>query len=532
MKKLSQNLTLKNLIPAIIAFLVLVSLPDLITWKTLPEGLVFNGFFVNLDDANVYLAAIRQGREGSWLYTSQHTSELLPGIISYMPYLLTGKLQSLFGGNELLWYQILRYSAGMFAFYSLTILAREFLPNKPQVQKTSFMMLLFGSGISWLLIGAGEQIPTYAADLLTPEWTLVTSFMSAPHFLLGIGSQAIWFALIQQLLQHPKKTLLLKGFLTSLLLSLTYPFLIPVNGLVLALYLGFEIIEKRSVPWKKISDLLIVSTPMLGFLLYYGIYIPNTPELAKTLLTNNRIDPPSLAGILVGFGLLLFMAIFGVKKFTAAGSDRLLLFWIGCTLLCLYLPINFSGRFVLGLFIPVSLLAAEGVENILSGPGNSKRLMKSLPEPTLRRILYLLTVPSTILFIIWTVAAPQATKGFPFYYQDAEIAAVQWLAEHTTREDVVLADYPISNLIPRYSQARVFIGHLNLTIDLDAKQDDLIRFWDPETPNSWRSEFIKKWGVTYLYYGSFEKNYSAGAFTPSGSLVYAQDGIEIYSILP
>ena len=97
-------------------------------------------------------------------------------------------------------------------------------------------------------------------------------------------------------------------------------------------------------------------------------------------------------------------------------------------------------------------------------------MLGTIPTSRLRRILTLITFPSTFLFLLWTITGPQTTQSFPFYYQENEITAVTWLAERTTANDVILADYPISNLIPRYSPARVFIGHLNLTIDLNAKQ--------------------------------------------------------------
>ena len=532
MDKTTRNLTIRDHLPIFLTFLLFIMLPDLITWTTVPKGLVFNGSFVNLDDANVYLSAIRQGSEGSWLFTSQHTSELFPGIISFVPYLLMGKLQSLVGGDGMVWFQVLRYLAGVFAFVSLTILVKEFLPNKPQLQRTSISLLLFGSGISWLLIGASQQIPRFAADLLTPEWTFATSFMSAPHFLLGLGSQAVWFSWTHQLLQAPGWKNTLKVFSAGILLGLTYPFLVPINLFALSTHLGTEILKNRSIPWKKIFHLLAASIPLLIFFLYYGFYIPNTPELAKTLVSNNQIDPPSFGGILAGYGFLLIFSFFGIQPFARSKNGRLVIFWIVCNLIGLYLPINFSGRFVLGLVMPFCILAAEGLNTALNLLANKSGLMSRIPKPKLRRVLILITFPSTFLFLLWTITGPQTTQSFPFYYQENEMTAVRWLGEQTTPNDVVLADYPISNLIPRYSPARVFIGHLNLTIDLEEKQDLLFQFWDPGTSPSWRSEFIEQWGVTYIYFGSFESKYSNGTFTPPGDLVYDADGVKIFSLLP
>lgn len=532
MNETTRNLTIRDYLPLFMIFLVLITLPDLITWTTLPDGLVFNGSFVNLDDTNVYLSAIRQGSEGSWFFNSQHTSEMLPGIISYVPYLLMGKLQSLMGGDVFLWFQVLRYLAWLFTFVSLKILVNEFLPNQPQLQRTSFSLLLFGSGISWLLIGVSRQIPAFAADLLTPEWTLVTSFMSAPHFLLGIGSQAVWFSWTNQLLHIPERKAVLKVLVAGVMLSLSYPFLLPINLFVLTAHQTYESIKNRSIPWKKIYHLFAASVPMLVFLFYYGFYIPNTPELVKTLLSNNQIDPPSLGGVLAGYGLLLIFAFFGVRSFYPTEAGRLILFWIVCNLIGLYLPINFAGRFVLGIFLPICLLAAEGIETNILNPDHKTGLLNILPKAKLRRYLTLITFPSTIVFLLWTYTGPQTNHNFPFYYQESEVEATKWLAERTTADDLILADYPISNLIPRYSPARVFIGHLNLTIDLEEKRELLFQFWDPDSHPSWRSAFIEEWGVTYIFYGSFEMGYSNGTFTPPGNLIYDSQGVKIYSLVP
>jgi hypothetical protein len=532
MNETTRNLTIRDYLPLFIIFLVLITLPDLITWTTLSDGLVFNGTFVNLDDSNVYLSAMRQGSEGKWLFTSQHTSERLPRIISFIPYFLFGKLQSLIGGDEILWYELLRVFCGIFALYTLTILVKELFPYRQTLQRTSLQMLLFGSGISWFLIGANKKIPPFAADLLTPEWNLVTSSMSAPHYLLGIGCQALWFSWINQLTNNPNRNSTLKVFSAGALLSLSYPYLLPINLLVLAMHFGFECWILKFIPWKKVGHLAVALIPMVIFLLYYGVYIPSTPELTTTHLTNNRISSPGLVGVVVGYGLLGFYSLFGVKSFSSTSTGRLVLFWVVFNLVSLYLPFNFSGRFLLGLFIPVCLLAAEGLETKFLTQYQGDGITKSISKRALRRILVMITFPSAFLFLFWTITGPQSNPGFPFYYQEKETAALRWLGDNTISDDLVLAEYPIGNLIPRFSPARVFVGHLIHTIDLEEKQKLLEQFWDPSTSLAWKSNFVEQWGITYIYFGQFEQARSNSQFTPLGELVYDVEGVKIYSLLP
>ncbi len=229
----------------------------------------------------------------------------------------------------------------------------------------------------------------------------------------------------------------------------------------------------------------------------------------------------------MGFGLILLFALLSVKQFSTDPFSRLILIWLIINLASLYLPINFSGRFVLGLFIPICLLAAEGLEKVLL---TKTRNLISISLDSQRRIFFLLTLPSTAIFLIWAVTGPQSNQDYPYYYSENDISAVQWLAERSTDEDLILADYPIGNLIPRYSNARVFLGHLNLTIDLAKKQEMIHKFWGRDTSLAWKLELIDAWDVTYLYYGKFEKNYSDGLFLPPGKLVYDQDNIQIFSL--
>ena len=523
---------IKRFLIPIIIFIILIYLPDIVTWASPSEGLVFNGTFSNIDDASVYFSAIRQGAEGNWLFVSQFTPEPKPPILSFVPYLVMGKLQFVFGGDIFLWFQILKLISLAFALYALSELVTETYPGNPLLQNTSMLLILFGSGISWLVIIGFNRIPDFANELFTPEWNLATSTISAPHFLLGIGCQAGIFSNVMRILKKQETKPVIHLFIIMIILGLSYPFMIPVDSLILAAFLAYYSFKQKSIPWKKLIFLGIGLLPMIYFISYYGIYIPSNPILADTLLSNNKINPPTPLGLVTGFGLLLLFAVYGVKSFEKLQNNSMFLFWFIFNVLCLYLPINFSGRFVLGLFIPICLISAQGIEDIIKNLNERKQSQKFISSTLLRRILVLLTIPSTLLFIVWTISAPLSNPGYPYYLPETEVSGVEWLSNQATENDLILAEYPISNLIPRYSPARVFLGHLNLTIDLEDKINLEQRFWDPATDPAWRSKFIKDWGITYIYYGEFEKAHSTEPIQIPGQMIYNQDGIQIYRVLP
>ena len=59
---------------------IVTTIPYLYAWTSQPAGHVFMGFFFLGDDANTYLAKMREGWEGSWIWTNRYSTE--PGTVS------------------------------------------------------------------------------------------------------------------------------------------------------------------------------------------------------------------------------------------------------------------------------------------------------------------------------------------------------------------------------------------------------------------------------------------------------------------
>lgn len=520
-------------------FMLLGNLPEMVVRLKLPEGYTFTGVFVNVDDASVYFSAMRQGGESNWLFTPQFSPENMPSHIAYLPYLIFGKLQTFFGGSEFIWYWLLRQISILFVFWGLRFLLQTVFPDKPRLQATAWMLLLFGSGIGWLVFPLTGLKPSITPDILLPEWSLMTAFLSAPHFSLGIGSQAFFFGLVLKVFSNVRKIQDHIGLAClSILLGLVFPFLIPVNGLVIILLFVHKMVRERTIPWKIIANTTISCLPLLFFLAYYGLMLPRDPVWAVSLIQTNQITPPSLVGIFVGSGFLLVLFLLTLPRwFKSDEIPTLLPLWFIVNLVSLYLPVSFSGRLVLGLTIPLTLLAAYGLEECFL-PWLERQISARLDPRSIqhklssaRRTAILLTLPSTLIFIGLLLAnGAQTMPEYPLYYQQAEIEAIRWLGLHTTEDDLVFASYPISNIIPRASNAHVFAGHLNLTLDLSAKLPLLHQFWDPNTSHEWREQFIEEMGVTYIYQGRFETELSIYQIPLPGEIVYQENGITIYDL--
>ncbi|HJW84610.1 MAG TPA: hypothetical protein VJ754_09935, partial [Anaerolineae bacterium] len=72
--------------------LLVTSVPTLIGVAQSTPNRVFSGFTYTVEDINTYLAKMRQGAQGEWLFRIAHTSELHDGALLLTYHLLMGKV--------------------------------------------------------------------------------------------------------------------------------------------------------------------------------------------------------------------------------------------------------------------------------------------------------------------------------------------------------------------------------------------------------------------------------------------------------
>ncbi|MEJ2488069.1 MAG: hypothetical protein P8Y68_20315, partial [Anaerolineales bacterium] len=296
----------------------------------------------------------------------------------------------------------------------------------------------------------------------------------------------------------------------------------------LASHFIMKAIEKHKIPWQEILATGAVSLPMIAALVYYGIILPRNPIYREVIVTNNEIIPPPLTGILIGFGILLILALFGSRYWWKMEFSRVILVWFPANLIAIYLPFSFSGRFLSGLFIPVCLVAALGLEEVILPRTHSN---PRFGPQRLRTIILAASVPSTIMFVTYFFLEVNSFYTFPYYNRVETDESVRWLAEITTDDDLILAEFPFNNLLPRYAKGRVYHGHFDLTVDLEGRFKTMETFWSPETSDQWRQELIEEWGFTYLYQGYFENAHNDGMpLQFPYEVIYQSEQVMIYRL--
>jgi hypothetical protein len=451
---------------------------------------------------------------------------------------LAGKLLSPIGAPSAAWFNLLRILVGVVLLGSLVFWVRQALPGRVRWQLTAWQMIVFGAGLGWLpalFLPVGISI---APDLGMPEWTTFLTFFSTPHFALGLGFEVLFFVCIGRMASGENDARwVVWGALAALALGLTYPFNIPVVMSVTGAYLLALAVQTRRISWRKWGYVAVMLLPALGFLFYYGVWTRRDPYWQLTQVSQNVIKAPPIWGVAIGYGLIGALAAVGAWQWLGRGKDRLVPIWAAVNLLALYLPVTFSARFALGLMVPLGTLAAYGLEEVVLPRIQPTRFFKSFarltptPYDSTRRIIILLTLVSTVTTAAAAVKqALDETRDFAYYLPNAEIDAASWLAENTDAQALVLSSYPVANYLPRVMSGKVFLGQQFLTVDLTDKGAMLERFWDESTSAAWRETFLRKWGVTHVYQGRYERSIAVGQVVPLGEIVYQADGVTIYRV--
>jgi hypothetical protein len=336
-------------------------------------------------------------------------------------------------------------------------------------------------------------------------------------------------------------------------LGLTYVYHIPVVGLVVGLTLLGQAWQQRrirrqlpgqlpgqlpmQIPWRLWGMGALILLPLTLLLVYYTAVANQDPYFAHYAQVDHVILPPRWFALLFGLGFVGLLAFMGIGPWFRLGFSWLVPIWAGANMLLLYLPqIQFSGRFALGLFVPIATIAALGLEEVVL-PWLSQRpfyrsfsLLTPTPYASLRRVFLFLVVPSTFILPFWISRGALQDSDYPTYLPEAEIEAMIWLGQHVEEGELVLSSYPTGNYFPAVMAGKVFAGQLDFTTDLEAKLSAVTQFWRAESGDVWRQQLLDEWGIDYVYQGRFERALMDEEVAPPGVIVFDREGVIIYHV--
>jgi hypothetical protein len=547
--------------------LLVASLPYLVGHAAATSEAVFNGFPLDPEDSYSHLATMQQGFAGTWRYRLLFTPEEHPGVYLYTFYVALGHFSRLTGLPLLATYHLARLLTGALLLRTAYRFISDFLSDQAQ-RLVAFLLLVSSSGLGWLLIAiTGSFTPGGLTPMdfwLLDAYTLLT-LMTFPHMILAVALLLLLFRHALIFWERGGLGHLLGSFALALALTTIHPFSPLLYGVVLAAYYGllvatrgFDVSAAREpsagrpanalkservspAQWRPVVSLAGLGLLPLPLVVYYAKALQSDLVLASWTAQNVTLSPP-IVYTLLGYGLLTVLAIPGsIHLWRKGGRGRFLVLWVAAALILMYLPFKFQRRMFEGLHVPVSIVATAGLYAWLRPCLACSQLARWLaarryPTPRLLAMTtFLIVTLATVsnLYFLAALGAVALEHSPRLYYSPDEIAAIEWLGQHTSSKVTVLSSYEVGGLIPARIGHRVYWGHWCETAFLWQKETDAAAIFAADTDQATRRALLAQYGIAYLFYGPREQ--ALGDFAPANSplleSIFTSGNVSIYKVV-
>ncbi len=472
---------------------------------------MFSGFLQNPIDGFSYLAKMRQGYEGSWLFTLPYTADPGVGVPINLYFLFLGQVARIFELPLILMFHLARVVGALLLGLSLS---RLFKTIFDQHWRLPFVLALFGSGLGWLAISFGY----FTSDFWVAEaYPFLASYTNA-HFPIGLALQVWLLTPLDPKIEFDGRQVALT-VAGSALLSLIYGFGWVIAFAVLTTWLAWQA-SQRSLTKNELRRWLGMALGGGPIALYQFWTIQNHPALSQWNV-QNLTPAPAILDLIISFSPALLFAMLGVV-FAWRSKDqkiRFLAIWLIVGIVVLYLPFNLQRRLISGLFIPVAGLVAFAVFEYVS---KVKREMR-----TIAGVLLWLGAPTILLILAGGLQA--ATVQPPsIYVGESELDAFEWLGAYAANS-LVMAAPDSGLLIPAYSSARVIYGHPFETVGADENRELVEDFYSGQISREDAGEILNSEGVDYILFGPREMVLGALPELPDWEVVFESRDSQIWA---
>jgi len=526
-----------------LVLVALTSLPYVWGWYVSSPEQVFSGFMYNVEDCNSYIAKMQQGRQGEWLFHLAYTPEEHTGGLFFLFYIVLGKIAAFWGWPLVTTYHLARSLLIPVLLAAVYHLVAYFVDWRA-LRRVATLLVAFAGGLGWLWVACGQPATLGAmpVDLWVPDGFAFLVAYAFPHLCL---SQALLLWALRLMLQALERNSWRRSLAAGLLgawVSLIHPYTVPVLAVLLGIYWAWQSWQQRLPQWRSAGLIVLFVVPSTPYLFYAWQVFTINPAFRAWRDQSPTLSPQP-QHYLLGYGWLVPLAVAGAIYCWHRRDKQttFLLCWAQSVPLLIYLPIGLQRRFIEGYQVPLATLAALGLARYGLLPLSRRRHVRWLTRfrrytlSRLRRFAVTVVVLSTLptnLFLVMGHIGLVSQQVSPAFNPGTVVRAVDWLGRHTRPDETVLAAFRTGNYIPARAGNRVFAGHGPETMDSQAKQEMLRRFFATETDDAFRLDLLCDFGVVYFFYGPYEQE--MGGFRPAfaGYLkpVYDEEETVIYKV--
>jgi hypothetical protein len=277
------------------------------------------------------------------------------------------------------------------------------------------------------------------------------------------------------------------------------------------------------MPQAQAISVCIAGLITASFLLFMRWQI-NADFTLRVLSTQAGTPSPAPLGMLLSYGLLWPFAIVGMLVAWRRKSDwdLLLLVWIFLVIPLSYVPYHMQWRFQQGLHLPIAILAAQGLYQIVRAHW-------------LRHLVVAAMMSTSVYFLMHLVASKAsvstAAVHYPLTYLSAhETAALNWLRTSVPPGTAVLAGPEMNLFIPAFAGQRVVSGHKVETFDGPRKSKLVLEFFSGSLD---RARLLRELSIDYLVIGPRDR--ARGTLDPALLPVrpaFRSGDVSIYKVEP
>ncbi len=524
-----------------ILIMALTSIPYLVGFAAQRDGWQFGGFVFGADDGNSYLAKMRQGAEGDWLFHIVYTSERHDGAFLFAPYLIGGKLAALATPADspallstlVLIFHLARVLFGLLAIAVTYRFVALFVP-RGSMRWVTLVLICLGGGLGWLLILLGQDnwLGSAPVDFYLPEGYTFYLLYGLPHLSLARAALLGGFITFFRGTATPIRASLLAG-VCWLVMGLCVPFYVAVLYAILGAWGLATWLRTWQFPTRLFVRCLIAACVPAPSLIYNFWVFSQNPVMG-TWSNQNKLPSPHPLHYVLGFGVLAVLALPGVIWAWRRGKTQqaylLLPAWIIAAPLLAYIPVSVQRRLLEGVFVPLCILAVIGLRFWIVPRLRTRRLPT---RQVWRRgvvAVLLLTLPTTLLLLLLGLLGA-SRPALPLFHPPGEIAALDWLNAHAERGAVVLSSASTGNYLPARTNLRAFVGHGPETIGYDEKRALATQFFAGNGTLA-QMQRPNQDAIRYIFYGPREAagNKDFPANLAALQKIYTQDDYMIFEV--
>jgi hypothetical protein len=507
------------------AVMALLTLPYLLAYSSQGSGWRFSGFLFGVEDGNSYIADMRQGADGAWLFKIPYTTEAQNGALVYLPYLLLGKLAGGAAMHDQLvaLFHLARTAAGIAMLLAVYRFLACFIESVP-LRRWGLAAVALGGGFGWLLALRG----IYPLEFTSPEAFGFLSIFGIPH--LAAARALLMLALAWFVSPLPASQARRQGVkIGAALAGLWFfqPLTVVIAWAVMAAAIALSFLKsrlRRAADKGSLRDWItrasIAVAIAIPFVLYSALSFALDPVLRQWNAQNVLPSPP-IWQYLLSYSVLLLPALAGALP--ALGADDRWLLPVGWALIfpaMIYLPVGAQRRLAEGFWAVPVILALLFVEKKLGGIARRAGLGLAMA----------LLLPASMLFAAWATAH-SLTPAAPAFLPAGEVSAFEWLDANAGSDAVVLGGFSAGNALPAYAGVVAFIGHGPETLNSTQKQLLGNTVFDGTRLNPERLAALRQTGARFVLAGPEEWT-RMGTAIPGCRLVYSEGGWEVWEVLP